>query len=103
MEWGHEVNENRIGLCGAYAEVGDIVEVVKGRKFPIGMKMVVTNRACFNYNGYPGYRDDYKIEFYDEGFKKQYISEYNVKIIAQHESKKDNPEYVNVHRVEVYV
>lgn len=101
MEWGHKVNENRMGLSGYNAEIGDVVEVVKGRKYPVGMKMVV----C----GFQVWKPEYKsrgtvpgrqIVFGGEG-KLETISEDNVKIIAQTEDR-TNPEYRNVHKIEVY-
>lgn len=99
VQWRRKTD--RIGESGYYAEIGDIVEVVKGRKFPIGMKMVVAGV----YNGYPKYVSptytafaEDVIMFYDEGFKKAYISIDNVRIIA---TEHEGDEYKNVHEVEV--
>lgn len=108
VAWGHKVHEDRIGKDGYFAEVGDIVEVVKGRKFPVGMKMVVAGTG-YAYRYYDGSivgstHDSYgkeHIMFYDEPNKKAYIDIENVRIIAKNEDREDNPEYRNVHSIEV--
>ena len=101
MEFGHTVIENRVGKDGYVAEVGDVVQVVKGRKYPIGMKFVVADAGWFNFNGYPGYHDDWLLIFYDcDG--RNVISPANVVIVAQKENRKNDPEYKNVHNVEIY-
>ena len=99
VQWRNKTD--RIGEDGYYAQIGDIVEVVKGRKFPIGMKMVVAGR----YSGYPKYVSssfvafaEDRIMFYDEGFKQAFISIKNVRIIA---TGHEGDEYKNVHEVEV--
>lgn len=104
--------QDRLGKSGRFAEVGDIVEVVKGRKFPIGMKMVVAgfDAWCKYSYGFDGPHwgrafqafGDKQILFYGEGFKKYNINADNVEIVAIHEDKDWNPEYRNVHEVEVY-
>ena len=82
--------------CGYRPFIGCIAEVVKGRKFPIGMKFVITG---FYTKNLPHDVKCY-LEFYDEGFKKVSIDGENVKIVAHH--REDNPEeYKNVHYVEV--
>lgn len=91
---------DRVGKCGMFAEVGDIVQVVKGRKYEKGLKFVVDDFASFNYNGYPGWHDDLRIVFYDYNGK-NYIDPMNVEIVAKNEDREFNPEYANVHSVEV--
>lgn len=112
VEFGHTKIEDRIGKNGWFAEEGDVVEVVKGRKFPIGMKFVVAENKL-HYRVYNGSiigqhnlysRSNEYLMFYDmtdRGIKEQYINADNVVIIAQDEDRK-NPEYKNVHSVEVY-
>lgn len=102
LDWGHSVVQKRVGCDGYSAEVGDIVKVVKGRKYPIGMKMVVADAGWRNYNGYPGYHDEWMLEFYDcNGIN--VISPANVVIVAQKENRKSDPEYRDVHRIEVCI
>ena len=112
MEFGHTMIEDRIGKNGWVAEEGDVVEVVKGRKFPIGMKFVVAeNKLHYRYyNGsiigeqYNLYSNTEYLMFYDmtdRGIKEQYINAENVKIIAKNEDR-ENPEYKSVHNVEIY-
>ena len=110
MEWGHNVMENRIGKSGLYAEIGDVVEVVKGRKYPVGMKMVVCDFTAwckydtdnFLYHSGRSFQayGDKQIVFGGEG-KMEKINADNVKIIALTEDR-SNPEYRNVHKIEVY-
>ena len=50
VKWGHSVIADRIGKSGYIAEVGDIVQVVKGRKYPLGMKMVVTDMGIMKFD-----------------------------------------------------
>ena len=104
MEW-HTVEKNRLGKGGIYAEVGDIVEVVKGRKYPIGMRMVVDGfDAWCKYASRDGRfcaYGDKQIVFGGEG-KMESINADNVKIIAQTEDRKDNPLYKNVHNIELF-
>ena len=83
-------------ICGYTPFRGSIAEVVKGRKFPLGMKFVIVGFYTKKVNYY-----DTKcyIEFYDEGFKKVTIDGENVRIVAY--DREDNPEeYKNVHYVE---
>lgn len=103
MEWS---NSNRLGMDGEYAEIGDIVEVVKGRKYPIGMKMVVNGfDAWCKYASTSGRSfqawGDKQIVFGGEG-KLESINAHNVKIIAKTEDRNGNPLYRNVHAIEMY-
>ena len=84
VAWGHSVKADRIGECGLLAEVGDIVEVVKGRKYPIGMRMVVNGFYSYRYHN--GYGVDPQIVFGGEG-KLEKINAENVKIIAKTEER----------------
>ena len=104
MDWGHRMMKDRVGKSGIFAERGDIVEVVKGRKYPIGMRFVVADKSSYCkyqniYNGFRAYADE-QLVFYDEGFRKSYINSDNVVIVAQNEDR-ENPEYDNVHMIEV--
>ena len=81
--------------CGYYPYKGSIAEVVKGRKFPIGMKFAIADFYTTSIH----YQTKCYIEFYDEGFKKVRIDGENVRIVAY--DREDNPEeYKNVHYVE---
>ena len=96
---------DRLGESGWYAQKGDIVKVVRGRKFPIGMKFVVDdyNTERFwagSWHYHPS--GDVFLYFYDEGFKQCRIDASYTVIVAMSEDRKDNPEYKNVHDVEVY-
>lgn len=83
-------------ICGYIPFRGSIAEVVKGKKFPIGMKFVI---AGFHTKKVNYYDTKCYIEFYDEGFKKVTIDGENVRIVAY--DREDNPEeYKNVHYVE---
>ena len=96
--------DKRIGESGKFAEIGDIVEVVKGKKFPIGMKFVVADVVPLRFYGgqYHYHKDgDIFLYFYDEGFKYERIDSYNTVIVAKTESREDNPEYDQVHLCEV--
>ena len=85
-------------VCGYVPCKGCIAEVIKGRKFPIGMKFAVTG---FYTRYYPNGTKCY-LEFYDEGFRKTFIDGENVRIVAY--DREENPvEYKNVHNVEVYI
>lgn len=105
MQWGiinwESVKENRIldefeVTCDYRPCRGCIAEVVKGRKFPIGMKFAVSG---FYTKNTPVGTKCY-LEFYDVGFRKVSIDGENVKIVAY--DREDNPEeYRNVHNVEV--
>lgn len=94
--------DNRIGESGRYAEIGDIVEVVKGRKFPIGMRMVVSgiqDGYCYWESSHGRYAcacNGHEIVFVDEGFVFNSVHEDNVKIIAVREEKDKDPLYANV-------
>ena len=85
-------------ICGYIPYRGSIAEVIAGKKFPVGMKFVITGfyTKKVNYQETKCY-----LEFYDEGFKKVNIDGENVRIVAY--DREDNPEeYKNVHNVEVY-
>lgn len=81
---------SRIGMDGSYAQVGDIVEVVRGRKYPIGMRMVVADFQdgyCYwessPFSGrYASACNGREIVFMDEGFVLNAINDRNVRIIA---------------------
>lgn len=105
MEWPHTVMNDRIGKNGIFAEVGDVVKVVKGRKYPIGMKMVVNGfDAWCKYASTSGRSfqawGDKQIVFGGEG-KMESIRAENVVIVAQTEDR-SSPEYRNVHTIEMY-
>ena len=99
------MNMGRIGMDGTCAEVGDIVEVVKGRKYPVGMRMVVNGfdawckYASTSGRSFRAYGDT-MIVFGGEG-KMESINAKNVKIIAQNETRLNNPLYKNVHNIEI--
>ena len=98
-------SDKRIGETGGWAEEGDIVEVVSGRKFPIGMKMVVAKVTNLRFwggqwhyhnNGTPF------VFFYDEGLKLESIKGSYVKIVALSEHRdRFKDEYANVHEMEL--
>lgn len=100
MEWGHEVVENRVGKNGIYAEVGDVVRVFKGRKYPLDLKFIVADIGFANYNGHPGWHDEKELVFYDWNGK-NYINPENVVIVAKREDRDSDPEYRDVHKIEV--
>lgn len=95
---------DRLGETGWWSKVGDIVEVTGGKKYPLGMKFVVADR---NTERFWGGRWHYHpngnvfLYFYDEGFKLCRIDAGYVKIVALKEDRRNNPEYKNVHDVEV--
>lgn len=96
--------EDRIGKNGEYAKLGDIVEIVGGKKFPIGMKVPVAGFWAWEKyvsGSFVAY-GEHHIEFYDEGFKVARIPSKYVRIVAEVEDRLDNPEYKNVHDVVVY-
>ena len=82
--------ESRIGKDGSFAQMGDMVEVVKGRKFPIGMRMVVADFQdgyCYwqsspNSGRYACACNGREIVFMDEGFVLNSINDRNVRIVA---------------------
>ena len=90
-----------LGQNGYYAEPGDIVEVVKGRKYPIGMKMAVV--CVRNYaNDYSrGWKPRDELFFGSEnGYEA--IAPENVRIIAIKGGSQNQEEYSDVHELAVY-
>lgn len=92
---------SRLGKSGGYAKKGDMVMVVKGRKYPIGMRMVVDGFDAYcKYTSYDGRFSAYgqkQIVFGGEG-KMESISADNVIIIA---TDRQDPAYNNVHSIEL--
>ena len=82
------------GQDGWSAEKGDIVEVVKGTKFPIGMKMSVIDFESTNYKGH-------KMLYITFGSEKgiEKIAADNVKIIAIKGGSRNQEQYNDVHNV----
>ena len=88
------MTNTRIGKEGYLAHKGDIVEVFKGRKYPIGMRMVVADIVPVSDWWGRFMRND--IEFVGEGFEIEHIDAHHTKIIAQIEDRDENPMYGNV-------
>ena len=93
--------KNVLGKDGCYAEEGDIVEVVKGRKFPKGMKMAVVRiRDGYFSNTYRHHVDMCLVFGSENGYET--IDPCNVKIIAIRGGKHNQEEYNDVHDLSVY-
>ena len=98
------MSQSRIGKDGHWAKVGDIVEVVKGRKYPIGLRMVVADfqdgycywQSAPNSGRYACACNGREIVFVDEGFTFGNINDRNVKIVAVTEDRDTDPAYANV-------
>lgn len=94
----------RINGIGSWAQPGDIVEVIRGKNFPIGMKFIVVDYVPLRFWGgsWHWHRDgDIFLKFIDEGFKPAMIRGDYCKIIAVREERENNPLYSDVHDVEI--
>ena len=98
--WG----PGRLHGFGSWAREGDIVEVIRGKNFPVGMKFVVNRTVPLRFwaGSWHWHKDgDIFLEFIDEGFKPAIIRGDYCKIIALTSDRKDNPLYADVHDVEI--
>ena len=89
------VREKKVfGESGWFAETGDIVEVIKGKKYPVGMKMAVIDFKEVRYNGYLTLYITFGSE---KGIER--IDADNVKIIAIRGGSKNQEQYKDVHDI----
>lgn len=96
-----KVREKKVlGESGVLSQPGDVVEVVKGRKYPIGMKLVVSDVKDGGYNRYRGYYVSSTIVFGSEkGIEEIDVS--NVRIIAVRGGTVNQDQYNDVHSMAV--
>lgn len=87
-----------LGQDGHRADVGDIVEVVKGRKYPKGMKMSVVRVIEGHFNNRYGHYVKSCVMFGSENGYESIDSD-NVRIIAIKGGSKNQEEYNDVHSV----
>lgn len=93
----------RLHGFGSWAQPGDIVEVIRGKNFPIGMKFIVNDYTTLRFWGgsWHWHRNgDVFLKFIDEGRPATIRGDY-CKIIAVHEDRENNPLYADVHEVEL--
>ena len=93
----------RLHGFGDWAQVGDIVEVIRGKNYPVGMKFIVNDYITLRFWGgaWHWHRNgDVFLKFIDEGRPAMIKGDY-CKIIAIHEDRENNPLYADVHEVEI--
>ncbi len=83
-----------LGECGWYAHRGDIVEVIKGKKYPIGMKMAVIDCKEVRFGSHMTLQIIFGSE---KGIER--IDADNVKIIAIRGGSKNQEQYNDVHDI----
>lgn len=93
----------RLHGFGDWAQPGDVVEVIRGKNYPIGMKFIVNDYTTLRFwaGRWHYHRDgDVFLKFVDEGRPAMIKADY-CKIIGIHEQRENNPLYADVHSVEI--